>query len=360
VSAPMLEVKGLAKHFPVKKGIILQRQVGAVKAVDGLDFTLAEGETLSLVGESGCGKSTTGRLILNLITPSAGSVRFEGRDLFELDRHEMRAVRARLQIIFQDPFASLNPRMTVGDLLAEPIELHGLAKGAAARDRVAELLGLVGLAPDHAQRYPHEFSGGQRQRIGIARALAANPRLIVCDEPVSALDVSIQAQVLNLLQDLQKRLGLSYLFIAHDLAVVKHISDRVAVMYLGKIVEIASKTDLYARPRHPYTQALLSAIPVPDPGAKKSRSLLAGDVPSPLNPPPGCRFHTRCPYATDACRVDEPVLRAMASGHLVACHHAETIVAPALPGSGGSQTPPYARILEAFHRGASSRPVAAG
>ncbi len=360
MSAQLLEVTGLTKHFPVKKGVILQRQVGAVKAVDGLDFTLAEGETLSLVGESGCGKSTTGRLILNLIPPSAGSVRFEGRELYGLDRHEMRAMRARLQIIFQDPFASLNPRMTVGDLLAEPIELHGLAKGAAARERVAELLGLVGLAPDHAQRYPHEFSGGQRQRIGIARALAANPRLIVCDEPVSALDVSIQAQVLNLLQDLQKRFGLSYLFIAHDLAVVKHISDRVAVMYLGKIVEIASKTDLYARPRHPYTQALLSAIPVPDPGAKKSRSLLSGDVPSPLNPPPGCRFHTRCPHATDACRSEEPALRVMASGHQVACHHAEAIVAPILPGSGGSSTPPYARLLEAFHRGAASQEASAG
>ncbi len=350
MSAPLLEVTNLSKHFPVKKGIILQRQVGAVKAVDGLDFSVAEGETLALVGESGCGKSTTGRLILNLIPASTGAVKFEGRNVFDLDRHEMRAIRARLQIIFQDPFASLNPRMTVGDLLAEPIELHGLAKGPAARDRVAELLGLVGLAPDHAQRYPHEFSGGQRQRIGIARALAANPRLIVCDEPVSALDVSIQAQVLNLLQDLQKRLGLSYLFIAHDLAVVKHISDRVAVMYLGKIVEIAPKGLLYARPRHPYTQALLSAIPVPDPSAKKSRSLLSGDVPSPLNPPSGCRFHTRCPYMSEICQREEPALRAIDRSHFVACHHADTIVSEALPGSGASKPLPYGALLEAFHR----------
>ena len=350
MSAPLLEVSSLTKHFPVKKGFILQRLVGAVKAVDGLDFQVEEGETLALVGESGCGKSTTGRLILNLIPPSAGEVKFEGRNLYDLNRHEMREMRARLQIIFQDPFASLNPRMTVGDLLAEPIELHGIAKGAGARDRVAELLDLVGLAPDHAQRYPHEFSGGQRQRIGIARALAANPRLVVCDEPVSALDVSIQAQVLNLLQDLQKRLGLSYLFIAHDLAVVKHISDRVAVMYLGKIVEIAGKAALYSKPWHPYTQALLTAIPAPDPSARKSRSLLSGDVPSPLNPPAGCRFHTRCPYMTPHCQQEEPALRQIESGHWVACHHAESIVAEAHPSPGESQQLPYARLLKAFHQ----------
>jgi oligopeptide transport system ATP-binding protein len=323
---PLLRVAKLVKHFPVRPRFF-SRASGAVRAVDGIDFDVAEGETLALVGESGCGKSTTGRLILRLIEPTAGAIEFEGRDLLALDAAALRVQRRTLQIIFQDPYTSLNPRMTVGQMLTEPLVLHDLAPGRN-RERVAELLGLVGLAPEHAQRYPHEFSGGQRQRIGIARALAAEPKLIVCDEPVSALDVSIQAQVVNLLTDLQKRLGLSYIFIAHDLAVVKHIAKRVAVMYLGRIVEYTAARELFTDPRHPYTQALLSAIPVPQPAARRQRIILEGDVPSALDPPSGCRFRTRCLYAQRRCAEEEPMLAAD-SGHAVACHFWREIVPPA-------------------------------
>ncbi|MCU0984368.1 MAG: dipeptide ABC transporter ATP-binding protein [Acetobacteraceae bacterium] len=331
MSEPLLSVRGLEKHFPVSRGVIFTKVVGHVRAVDGVSFDLAEGETLSLVGESGCGKSTTARLVLRLLEPTGGAIRFAGEDITRTPPAALTPIRRAMQPVFQDPYASLNPRMTVGSIIAEPMEVHGLGDAASRRARVEELLRLVGLAPYHAQRFPHEFSGGQRQRIGIARALAVNPRLVVCDEPVSALDVSIQAQVVNLLKDLQHRLGLSYLFIAHDLAVVRHVSDRIAVMYLGEIVETAPKGKLYAAPRHPYTQALLSAIPVPDPGRRRSQAALAGDVPSPMNPPPGCRFSTRCAHVIARCREERPALRPLADGHLVACHRAEELPVPAIP-----------------------------
>ncbi|BBK44483.1 ABC transporter ATP-binding protein [Allostella vacuolata] len=319
-TAPLLEVSGLKKHFPISRGIVRRRQVGAVRAVDGVDFTVAEGETLALVGESGCGKTTTGRMVLRLIDPTAGSVRFAGQELTGLGAEALRPHRREMQIIFQDPYGSLDPRMTVAQLLEEPLAIHGVGDRRSRRARVAELLSLVGLPQAHAARYAHEFSGGQRQRLGIARALALRPRLIVCDEPVSALDVSIQAQIINLLEDLQREFGLAYLFIAHDLGVVKHVADRVAVMYLGRIVETASKASLYAAPRHPYTQALLAAVPVPNPFARREPAVLAGEIPSPASPPPGCHFHTRCPFAVERCRTEVPALRELAPGHRAACH----------------------------------------
>ncbi len=314
----LLEVEQLAKRYPVRGG-------GAVRAVDGVSFALDRGETLALVGESGCGKSTTARLVLRLIQPSAGTVRFEGADITDLAGQPLRRLRRKMQIIFQDPHASLDPRARIGATLAEPLVVHGIGDAAARKARVAELLSLVGLAPYHAERYPHEFSGGQRQRIGIARALAVEPSLVVCDEPVSALDVSIQAQVLNLLASLRDRFGLSYLFIAHDLAVVRHVAERVAVMYLGRIVEAAPKATLFAQPLHPYTRALLSAIPLPDPRARHQHAGTAGEPPSPLNPPAGCHFHPRCPHAAEHCRVEAPALRTLAAGHQVACHRAEEL-----------------------------------
>ena len=318
----LLRVLNLKMHFPITRGIILQRQVGSIKAVDGISFDLMRGETLGLVGESGCGKSTTGRAILQLYEPTAGEVIFEGQDLTDINSGDLRRMRRRMQMIFQDPYASLNPRMTVGSIVGEPLEVHKI--GGSRREqqqRVQELLEIVGLNPYFINRYPHEFSGGQRQRIGVARALAVNPSFIVCDEPISALDVSIQAQVINLLEDLQNELGLTYLFIAHDLSVVRHISDRIAVMYLGKIVEVADREELYENPLHPYTQALLSAVPIPDPQIEKKRQriILEGDVPSPAEPPTGCNFSTRCPQVMDICRQYEPSFPDVGDGHRVAC-----------------------------------------
>jgi len=315
----LLEVENLKKYFPVKKGVF-SRTVGQVRAVDGVSFTLKRGETLGLVGESGCGKTTVGRSILRLTEPTAGRVNFNGKDLLALDREALRSMRASLQIIFQDPFSSLDPRMNVGQIIAEPIRNHMKIPKSEIQQRVAYLMERVGLHPEQLRRYPHEFSGGQRQRIGIARALALNPLAIICDEPVSALDVSIQAQVINLLAQLQEQMNLSYLFIAHDLSVVEHISDRVAVMYLGRIVELTTDRELYRNPLHPYSQALLSAVPVPDPEIRQQKILLKGDVPSPVNPPPGCTFHTRCPQCEDICSRETPDFRDLGNEHWVACH----------------------------------------
>ena len=319
MSEPVLEVRDLKKHFPVRTGL-LQRAGGTVFAVDGVSFSINEGETLALVGESGCGKSTVGRTVLRLIEPTAGEIRVGGHDITTLSKAELRPYRRQMQIIFQDPFSSLDPRMSAGAIVAEPLRVHGIAKGAEVKTMVAALFDRVGLRKAQMDSYPHQFSGGQRQRIGIARALALQPKLIVGDEPVSALDVSIQAQVLNLMLDLQHEMGLAYLFISHNLAVVEHISHRIAVMYLGRIVEYTDKRTLFMRPLHPYTESLLLAVPVPDPSVKRQKRVLQGDVPSPINPPSGCHFHTRCPYAVDRCRAEAPVLREVRPGQLVACH----------------------------------------
>ena len=335
---PLLDVSGLTKHFPVKGGFPIRRTIGAVQAVDGLDFQVAEGESLGLVGESGCGKSTTGRLITRLLEPTAGKISYRGQDITHANRRQLAPVRSEIQMIFQDPYASLNPRQTVGKIIAGPMEINGIDPAGGREKRVRELLETVGLNPEHYNRFPHEFSGGQRQRIGVARALALEPKLIVADEPVSALDVSIQAQVVNLLQELQRDLGIAFVFIAHDLAIVRHFSQRVAVMYLGKIVEIADRADLYENPRHPYTRALLSAVPeaTADDVPARDRIRLVGDVPSPLNPPSGCRFRTRCWKATEKCATDAPPLvqvEGNREGHLTACHYpevAETVPAPRL------------------------------
>jgi peptide/nickel transport system ATP-binding protein len=332
---PLLQVTDLRKYFPIKGGLF-RHTVGQVKAVDGVSFDLGEGETLSLVGESGCGKTTTGRAIIRLLEPTSGDVIFRDPELGEvnmakLDSRQLRRVWTNMQMIFQDPFSSLDPRMTVGRIIAEPLTIHGVHGGARLRDRVAELLTLVGMRPEHASRYPHAFSGGQRQRLGIARALALNPKLLICDEPVSALDVSVQAQVLNLLEDLQQRLGLTYVFIAHDLSVVEHIADRVAVMYVGHIVEIAPTEELYANPKMPYTEALLGSIPTPDPRNRHRPARLPGDVPSPANPPSGCYFHPRCQYAKDICSKESPPLAEVAPGHLAACHFAKELALRGVP-----------------------------
>jgi oligopeptide transport system ATP-binding protein len=319
----LLRVEDLKVHFPVHKGVVFQKQVATVRAVDGVSFSLKRGETLGLVGESGCGKSTTGLAILRMLEPSGGRIEFEGQDITHYDTAAMRPLRRRMQMVYQDPFGSLNPRMKVRNIIGEPLEIHGLAGDRKSYDdRIAQLMRTVGLLPDMADRYPHEFSGGQRQRIGIARALAVEPSLIICDEPVSALDVSIQAQVVNVFVELQQRLGLTYLFIAHDLAVVRHVSDRIGVMYLGRIVEIAARDEIYRKPLHPYTQALLAAVPVADPAveAARKRVIVSGEVPSALNPPSGCRFHTRCPLAVDRCRSEDPQLRDLGAGRAVACH----------------------------------------
>jgi oligopeptide/dipeptide ABC transporter ATP-binding protein len=318
-NAPVLEVRDLKKHFPVQKGL-LQRAAGTVYAVDGVSFSIAQGETLGLVGESGCGKSTVGRTVLRLTEPTAGSIKVDGRDITKLSKTELRPYRRQMQIIFQDPFSSLDPRMSAGDIVAEPIRVHAISRGKDVRKRVAALFERVGLRAAQMDNYPHQFSGGQRQRIGIARALALEPKLIIGDEPVSALDVSIQAQVLNLMMDLQREMGLAYLFISHNLAVVEHISHRIAVMYLGRIVEYTDKRTLFTRALHPYTESLLLAVPVPDPKVKRQKRILQGDVPSPIKPPAGCHFHTRCPYVFDRCRVETPLLREVKPGQMVACH----------------------------------------
>jgi peptide/nickel transport system ATP-binding protein/oligopeptide transport system ATP-binding protein len=346
----LLEVENLVKHFVADRSL-LGRPKAHVKAVDGVSFALEAGKTLALVGESGCGKSTVSRLVLRLIEPDSGHIRFDGTDLLALDNNALRAFRRQAQIIFQDPYASLNPRMTIGQILNEPLTLHDLVPRPKRRERVAELLSLVGLEPRLARRYPHEFSGGQRQRIAIARALAVEPKLVICDEPVSALDVSIRAQILNLLRELQDRLGLAYIFVSHDLAVVKHIADKVAVMNLGRIVEIAHTERLFTDPRHPYSRALLSAIPLPQPHAKRGTMLLMGEMPSALDPPSGCRFHTRCPFVIDRCRVESPHLSSDESGHATACHRVAELPAPdgILPISSGL-SPTLAKLVSAFSR----------
>lgn len=322
IREPILRVEDLRKYFLIKAGVF-SRVVGHIKAVDGVSFSIDEGETFGLVGESGCGKSTLGRTILKLLEPTGGRVIYKGQDIYSIKKENLRNMRKEMQIIFQDPYGSLNPRMTVGEAIGEALEAHGVARGRERRERVEYLLDVCGLAPYHYRRYPHEFSGGQRQRIGIARALALNPNLVIADEPISALDVSIQAQIINLLEDLQDQFGLTFLFISHDLSMIKHISDRVAVMYLGMIVEMAPKKPFYRNPLHPYSQALLSAVPVMDPTLKKERIILTGDVPSPANPPEGCRFHTRCHYTKDRCRVEIPELKEIEAGHYTACHLVE-------------------------------------
>ncbi|MFL5153675.1 MAG: ABC transporter ATP-binding protein [Microvirga sp.] len=358
---PLLEVEHLVKYFPIKSGMFIDREVAAVHAVDDVSLTLHEGETLGLVGESGCGKSTLCRAIMQLIQPTSGSVRFRGEELVGRSRKQLQPVRREIQMIFQDPFASLNPRKRVGQIVGDPLRLHGLASGNEVRRSVQELLDRVGLSAEHYNRYPHEFSGGQRQRIGIARALALRPKLIIADEPVSALDVSIQAQIINLLEDLQDEFGLSYIFVAHDLGVVRHVSDRIAVMYLGKLVERSPAAVLYERPIHPYSVALLSAVPIPDPRANAERTpiVLEGDVPSPVDPPPACRFHTRCPWATEICSEDEPPLADYGSGQAAACHHprnvdskmiAATEVAPDSPESASDTLPDQAEPVAATTR----------
>jgi peptide/nickel transport system ATP-binding protein/oligopeptide transport system ATP-binding protein len=360
--ATLLQVDNLVKHFTIRQGPFAPSLV--VKAVDDVSFALRERETLAVVGESGCGKSTLGRAVLRLVEPTAGKVSFDGVDVTSAGERALRRLRRNMQMVFQDPYASLNPRMTIGAILGEPLALHGIARGKTRSERVAELLALVGLTPAYAARFPHEFSGGQRQRIGIARALAVGPRLIVGDEPVSALDVSIQAQIINLLQDLQDRLGLSYIIIAHDLTVVKHISDRVAVMYLGKIVELADTRTLFKAPRHPYTRALLSAIPLPDPAPRERVQILQGDVPNPANPPPGCRLQTRCPYVRERCRSDAPALADDGSGHATACHFWTELPSaePLLAAHARVATPPYQNRLDAIARAKakiSTAPVSA-
>ena len=354
---PLVEVEHLKQYFPIKSGLLIDREVARVHAVDDVTFTLRRGETFGIVGESGCGKSTLSRCLLRLLDPTDGTVRFEGRDITKLSRSQLRPLRSEMQMIFQDPYASLNPRKRVGQIVGDPIRLHGGAKsaGGSVKQRVQELLERVGLQAEHYNRFPHEFSGGQRQRIGIARALALEPKLIVADEPVSALDVSIQAQIVNLLDDLQDEFSLTYVFVAHDLGVVRHVSDRVAVMYLGKVVEVAEAEELYAKPIHPYTGALLSAIPIPDPRQNRARKriVLEGDVPSPIDPPPACRFHTRCPFATEVCSEIEPPLVDYGNGHIVACHHPQNVtaeevraatIAPESPRSAGDRLPDTAGV----------------
>jgi oligopeptide/dipeptide ABC transporter ATP-binding protein len=354
--APLVELDDLRMWFPIKQGVLLDRHVGDVKAVDGVSLTIERGETLGLVGESGCGKSTVGRAMLRLYEPTGGRVLFEGVDVTHMSDAELRPLRRRMQMVFQDPFASLNPRHSVGRTIGEPLRVHGISKGSEAETRVREILEVVGLPPDAANRYPHEFSGGQRQRIGLARALALNPSLVVCDEPVSALDVSIQAQIVNLLEELQAEFGLTYLFIAHDLAVVRHISNRIAVMYLGKIVEVAPADDLYDNPLHPYTLTLLSAIPIPDPEIERTRTAIRvqGDLPSPANPPTACRFHTRCPFVQPTrCRDEEPLLRPI-DGHMVACHFAEQVRAGEITPM--ERAPVFDATLDESHVPASLEP----